>query len=203
MLKKTLAFAALLSATSYLGAKTAPIGSVVAHGDLRLDGFAVKGSGTAFDGTLVETGSGSQSDADLLLSNGTRINLHSDSRVTLYRDHLVLDRGEAVMTAPAPFQVEVKGLLVRTTGPTAGERIALDGGGGVGVVAQTGQLEVIGSRGEVLSLVGPQKSEFFARDRDGRWSATDAPFPVFNDDHGADHGNGNGNGHHHHHHPSH
>src|SRR5215469_16554453 len=64
VLRRMLAFAMLLSTVSYLGAKTGSIGSVVAHGKLRVDGHAVKGSCTAFEGTVVETGSDGQSDAD-------------------------------------------------------------------------------------------------------------------------------------------
>src|SRR5271166_248756 len=107
MLRKLSVFAVMLCVGSCLAARTVAIGSVVAQGELQIDGHPVQGSGTVFDGTMVETGSESQSSADLRLSNGIRITLHNNSSGTLYRDHIVLVRGEADMAAPDSFRVEV------------------------------------------------------------------------------------------------
>lgn len=205
MLRKMLALALLLSATTYLDAESGSIGSVLAHGEIRVDGYAVKGSGTAFDGTVVEIGSDAQSGADLLLVNGTRITLHSNSHGTLFRDHFVLDRGEAEMSAPAlPYRIEVDALVVRTTGSNSSARIAIGAEHTIGVFAKGGQVEVAGDRGNVLTLVGPQIPRSFSRDADGHWHVSGSPAHGFNTSGQGDNGKGvDGNNGHHHPHPSH
>ena len=203
-MRKTLAFLMVLSAASSLEAKTRPIGSVVAHGELRVDGYAVKGSGTAFDGTAIETGSDARSDADLLLSNGTRITLHSNSRGILFRDHFVLDRGEAEMSAPAPYRVEVDGLMVRSIGPNSSERIVIGSDHAIGIFAKEGRLEVAGSRVSVLAVIEPQNSRSFSRDANGHWNVSDASAQGFNEPGRGNNGEGiDRNRGHHHPHPSH
>jgi hypothetical protein len=202
MLNKTMVIVALLAATACLGAKTASIGSVVAHGELRVDGYAIKGSGTAFEGTIVETSPEDQSNADLLLSNGTRITLHNNSKGTLYHDHLVLDRGEADLVSSAPFRIDADGLAVRTTGTTASSRIVMGSRDTVGVMSEDGQLEVAGTHGAILAFMNPQNSRTFVRDEKGSWCVGSTSSNLYHDkDHGHD-GDGGEYGHHHHHHPS-
>jgi hypothetical protein len=206
VLRRMLAFAMLLSAVSYLGAKTGSIGSVVAHGELRVDGHAVKGSCTAFEGTVVETGSDGQSDADVLLGNGIRITLHSNSHGTLFRDHFVLDRGDAEVYAPATYRVEVDALVVRTTGSSSSARIEIGEGHAIGVFAKEGHVEVAGDRGNVLALIEPRNPRSFSRDAGGIWNVSATSTHTFNMPGGENHGKGNGpdqNRGHHHPHPSH
>ena len=206
MFRKMLALAVLLSAVSHLEGKTRPIGSVVARGELLVDGYSIKGSGTAFDGTVVETGPEAQSGADLLLGNGTRITLHSNSHGTLFRDHLILDRGEAEISASAPYRVQIDTLVVRTTESNSGARIAIGAGRTIDVFAKEGPLEVIGSRGEILSSIGPHKAQDFTRNGKGGWGVSDASHRGFHDDHRDDHDHDKGDhddhGHHNHPHPS-
>ena len=205
-MRKTLAFLMVLSAASSLEAKTRPIGSVVAHGELRVDGYAVKGSGTAFDGTAIETGSDARSDADLLLSNGTRITLHSNSHGTLFRDHFVLDRGDAEMYAPATYRLEVDALVVRTTGSSSSARITIGEGHAIGVFAKEGHVEVDGDRGNVLALIEPRNPRSFSRNAGGNWNVSATSAQAFNVPGRENNGKGNGpdqNNGHHHPHPSH
>jgi hypothetical protein len=204
MLRKTLAIAMLLSAASHLEAKTGPIGSVVARGEMRVDGYAIKGSGTAFDGTVVETGSDAQSGADLLLGNCTRITLHSNAHGTLFRDHFVLDRGEAEMSAPTPYRVEVDTLVVRTTESNSSARIAIGEGHAIGVFVKEGQVEVVENRGNVLALVGPQNPRSFSRDAHDNWTVSAASDQGSNKPGHDNNGQGqNQNNGHNHPHPSH
>jgi hypothetical protein len=206
MVRRMLAFAMLLSTVSYLGAKTGSIGSVFAHGELRVDGHPVKGSCTAFEGTVVETGSDGQSDADMLLGNGIRITLHSNSQGTLFRDHFVLDRGDAEMYAPATYRLEVDALVVRTTGSSSSARITIGEGHAIGVFAKEGHVEVDGDRGNVLALIEPRNPRSFSRNAGGNWNVSATSAQAFNVPGRENNGKGNGpdqNNGHHHPHPSH
>ena len=170
MLKRIPLLVVLLSTACSLQAETGPIGSVFARGELRVDGHTIKGSCTAFDGTVVETGSEPQSDANLRLTNGARITLHGNSRGTIYRDHFVLDRGEADLAAPAQYLLEADELVIRTTKPNSTEQIAIGAEHAIGVFAKEGQVEVTSPKGDVLGVVGPRNSLTFVRDTNGRWT---------------------------------
>jgi hypothetical protein len=205
-MRKMLAFAVLLSAACYLEAKTGPIGSIVARGELRVDGHAIKGSGTAFDGAVVETGSDGQSEAYLLLRNGIRITLHSNSHGTVFSDHFVLDRGEAEMYAPETYRVVVDALVVRTTRSSSSVRIAIGGGHAIGVFPKEGQVEVAGDRNNVLALLDPQNPRSFSCNAGGNWNVSATSAQAFNQLAHENNGKGNGpdqNNGHHHPHPSH
>jgi hypothetical protein len=204
MLKKTPLVVALLWTASCLNAETGPIGSVLAHGELRVDGHAIKGSGTAFDGSVVETGSEVQSNADLRLVDGARITLHSNSHGTFYRDHFVLDRGEAEVSSPAPYRVEVDALVVRTTGSNSSARITIGQGHAIGVFAKEGHVKVAGDRGNVLALVDPQNPQSFSRDAGGNWRVSASSDQGSNNQGQDNNGQGGNQGTgHNHRHPSH
>ena len=68
MISKLFAAAMVLCAASYATAGTTAIGTVSARGSLRVDGYAVKGDATLFNGTVVETG---QASAALRLNKGS------------------------------------------------------------------------------------------------------------------------------------
>jgi len=201
MLRKLSVLAVIVCIGSSLSAGTVSIGSVVARGVLRIDGHTVQGSGTVFDGTMVETGPDSLSSADLRLSNGTKITLHNNSYGTLYRDHFVLVRGEADMAAPGSFRVEVSGLVIRASEPSARELIAVGPGGAVSVLARTGQLQIVGDRGQVLAQIHAQEPLTLMRNGDHDWQIGGASSRSFSDgDHGGDGDGDNGEDHHHKHH---
>lgn len=207
MLRKFAVLAVIVCAGSCVEAGNASIGSVVAQGELRMDGHSVQGSGTVFDGTMVETGSELQSTADLRLSSGTKITLHNNSSGTLYRDRFVLIRGEADMDASGSFRVEVSGLVIKPSVPGTSELIAIAPGGAVSVLARTGQLQIEETSGQVLAQIHPQQPQAFSRNANGDWQIGGASSQDSRDgDQGcnADGGHGDDCDHHHrHHHHSH
>ncbi len=198
MLRKLLVIVAISCVSSCVKAGTTSIGSVVAQGQLRIDGHPIQGSGTVFDGTRVETGSESQSTADLRLSNGTKITLHNNSCGTLYGDHFVLVRGEAEMTATGSFRAEVSGLLIQPSEPRTSELISIGPGGDVRVLARTGQLQIVGDHGQVLAQMHTQEPRSFIRTGDRDWQIGEADSRGFGD--GGGDGGGDDHDHHHRHH---
>jgi hypothetical protein len=205
MLKQLSALISILCAASCLTAGTDSIGSVVAQGDLRIDGHPVQGSGTIFDGTIFETGSEPNSTADLRLNNGTKITLHSDSSGALYRDHFVLIRGAAETTAIGPFRVEVNGLVIQPSERRASEMVAILSGGAISVLAQTGQLQIAANRGQLVTQLGPQQMQAFTQNGNGGWRVGEPSWRYAgNGEHGGDGGGDSGDDwdhrHPHHHH---
>ena len=75
MLSRMYLLAGALCVSSYALAVTPSIGSVTARGETKIDNQQVAGSGTVFDGSVVETGQSIASAADLRLANNVEITL--------------------------------------------------------------------------------------------------------------------------------
>lgn len=136
-------------------AATPSIGTVTAHGEMRVDSYAVQGSGTVFEGSVVETGESAQSMADVRLGNDSVITLYGDSRGTLHRDHFELQRGEIKLASSSSFRVEVNGLAVSPSGAHVTGLVSIDAGNTVNVIAQSGDFEVRGNSGTTVAEVHP------------------------------------------------
>ena len=142
----------LLCTFSYATAATSTIGTATARGDMRVDGYTVKGDATLFDGTVVETG---QASAALRLNKGVEIKLSTDSRGTLYRDRLVLQKGASEWTPSSSFQVDANGLLVTPNEPNSRGVVSMGGTNTVEVAALSGGFKVTDDRGQLLASVTP------------------------------------------------
>jgi hypothetical protein len=170
MLKKLQAVAVLLCMLSYATAGTVSIGTASARGDMRVDSYAVKGNATLFDGSVVETG---QATADLRLAKGTEITMATGSRVTLYRDRLVLQRGESEVTSNS-FQLEANGLRVTPREPNSQGVVSLKASNTVEVAALKGSFGVTTDQGVLLASVRPGHAVSFAMQA----GATSTPFSA-------------------------
>jgi len=148
-------FAAVVYVASYAVAATPSIGTVTARGETQIDRYPVKGSGTVFDGSVVETGQTAQSVADLRLSDGSVITLYVGSRGIVYRDHFVLQQGRAQVSASNSYRVEVTGLLVTPSGNNGNEVVSIEPGNAVDVVAQTEGVVVTGPTGSLIAQLHP------------------------------------------------
>jgi hypothetical protein len=159
MLKKLQVVAVLMCMLSYSAAGTVSIGTASARGDMRVDSYMVKGNATLFDGSVVETG---QASANLRLDKGTQITMSTASRGTLYRDHLVLQRGESEMAASPSFKVEANGLRVTPTEPNSRGVVSLLAGNTVEVAVLNGAFGVTNDHGVLLASVRPGRTASFA-----------------------------------------
>jgi hypothetical protein len=164
MLRKLQVVAVLMCMLTYAEAGTVSIGTASARGDMRVDSYVVKGNATLFDGSVVETG---QASADLRLGKGTAITMSTDSRGTLYRDHLVLHRGESEVAASPSFKLEANGLRVTPSEPNSRGVVSLKAGNTVEVAALNGSFGVTNVNGVLLASVRHGQVASFAMQAGG------------------------------------
>jgi hypothetical protein len=126
---------------------------------MRVDGSAITGNATLFDGTAIET---SQAFAILRLNKGTEIRLGSGSVGMLYRDHMVLQHGKSELSTSDSFQMQASGFHVIPTEANARGTVFVTGQGSIQVAAMTGVFQVTNSRGFVLAQVHPGSAMNFA-----------------------------------------
>jgi len=169
MLKKLQVIAVLMCVSSYAGAGAVSIGTASARGDMRVDSYTVKGNATLFNGSVVETG---QASADLRLAKGTEITMATDSRGTLYRDRLVLQRGKSELAATKSFQLEAIGLHVTPSAPNSRGIVSMRSAGTVEVAAVTGSFGVTNNQGILLANVRPGVPVSFAVQAGGEAAKT-------------------------------
>jgi hypothetical protein len=155
MLSRVYFLAGALCVSSYALAASPSIGSVTARGETRIDNYDVKGSGTVFDGSMVETGQSISSAADLRLANNVEIDLLRDSRGTLYHDRFVLQRGTAQLGSTGSFQIQANGLVVVPTEAHSSGTVSIDPASSVTVAANGGTLEIRNSAGAAIARVRP------------------------------------------------
>jgi hypothetical protein len=155
MLSRLYLFAGALCVSSYALAASPSIGSVTARGETKIDNYEVRGSGTLFDGSVVETGQSVSSGADLRLAGNAEITLLRDSRGTLYRDRLVLQRGTAQLGLTDSFRVQASGVLVVPVEEHSSGIVSIDAGNAVTVEARNGTLEIRDSSGAGIARVRP------------------------------------------------
>lgn len=163
MLSQLKPLAVVMCMLSYAAATTASIGTVITHGDMRVDNYSVKGNATLFDGTVVETG---QASADLHLQQGTTLRIASDSRSTLFHDHLVLQRGKTEFAGSAPFHIDANGLMIAAVEPNAHAVISLHPETGLEVTSVSGTFAVRNEQGRLLASVSPGRPGSFAPNTD-------------------------------------
>ena len=164
MIDKLKVLVVVLCMLSYAEAGTVSIGTASARGDMRVDNNTVTGSATLFDGSVVETG---QASADLHVGKGTEITMASSSRGTLYRDHLVLQKGASELSASGSFKVEAEGLRVTPSEPNSRGTISLRSGNKVEVAALSGSFGVMNQQGIQLASVRPGQPLSFAMQAGG------------------------------------
>lgn len=156
--KMPFAAAILLTFSSVAFASTA-IGTASAAGTIRVDGYAVTGNATLFDGSAIEA---IQTPATLRLTEGTQIKLAPGSQGTLYRDRMVLNCGKSELSASDTFRVESNGLRITATGSTAHGIVAVTPSKTIQVAALSGDLQVANSTGFVLARIRSGSAMSFA-----------------------------------------
>ncbi len=152
MNKKLPAAVMLLSMLPYATAGTSAIGTASARGDMRVDGYSVKGDATLFNGSVVESG---QASVALRLSKGGEAKLATDSRGAFYSDRMVLQHGSTEWTPASNYAVNADGLLVAPDAPHSRGVVSVSKANTVEVAALTGGFRVSDSRGLLLAHVTP------------------------------------------------
>ncbi len=150
------------------------IGTASARGDMRVDGYIVRGDATLFDGTMVEAG---QASVALRLNKGVDVKLSTSARGTLHRDRLVLQRGSSEWAGSTSFLVEANGLRVTASGANSRGVVSISTANTVEVSALAGELRVTDSQGLHLASVRPGNAVAFGAPQ--TWGKGAIPMTLF------------------------
>jgi hypothetical protein len=154
MLVKLQSAIALFTSSCLVSVAASPssVGFVVTNGQAQVDGAAVKGNSTLFQGSVVEAGSVT---SDLMFPGGSNLLLQPDSAVKVYREYAVLQRGEA--TQRGAHVLVADGLKVSSLSPQGSVFIDLQDKSHLKVAAQGGAAEVRNPAGVLLARLEPGK----------------------------------------------
>jgi hypothetical protein len=134
-----------------------PIGVVSSSGEFRVDGSAIQGNSTLFDGNVVETTFASS----VLQISSAQLTLLPESRATVYRDRAVIEKGSGIVTHARQLIVEAASLRIA---PSAGDAIVqVDKAGQSQVVVATkaGSAEVRNASGLLIASLNPNMALAF------------------------------------------
>ncbi|HWG20369.1 MAG TPA: hypothetical protein VG225_07540 [Terracidiphilus sp.] len=159
MFSKTYLAAGFFLAASSLAVASTAIGTASTRGDIRVDGYAVSGNATLFDGTAVET---SQATATLRLDKGTQIKLGTGTLGTLYRDHMILQHGKSELASSNSYQLQASGFHVTASEPNSRGVVTVNELGAIQVAAISGSFQVTNGNGLVLAKVVPGTAQSFS-----------------------------------------
>jgi hypothetical protein len=159
MLVKLQSAISLLTCSCLVSVAASPssIGFVVTSGQVQVDGAAVQGNSTLFQGDLVQAGNGT---SDLMFSGGSNLLLQPQSTVKVFREYGVLLHGVAIQRGPHALVVD--GLKVTSLSPQGGALVDLQDGSHLKVSAQGGAAEVRNPAGALVARLEPGKVLSFA-----------------------------------------
>jgi len=136
-----------LSSLGLLSAATSGIGVAMSEGNILINSSSAAGNATIFNGSTLETQSAS---SQIHLNGGAQLRLASDSRGTVFNDHVDLQKGSASITG---YSANASGLNVRADGK-ASATISMRDRGVIEVAALTGDVHVFNAAGlNVANLV--------------------------------------------------
>jgi hypothetical protein len=144
----------MLLVGAFLSAPAAPdaIGIATARGGFILDRSPVQGNTTLFDGGVLETLS---FPSVLTLQSGSEIRLGSTSRGRIYRDRLVLEKGEGQMDRASNFRFEALGLRILPDSSGTKAHVTLLRNQRVVVSALAGNVRVTTAEGILVARLDP------------------------------------------------
>lgn len=125
------------------------IGFAMASSSFQIDNSQVSGNATVFDGSVVETKTGF---SDLRLAEGARVRLGSESRATVYRDRIRLEKGMGEVTAVVAYSIETERLRITPNASGAALTVSVEGPE-VRVAARRGDLSVATTEGYLIASV--------------------------------------------------
>jgi hypothetical protein len=136
---KTVLACAFSSTLTLLSAATPGIGVAMSQGNILINSAQSAGNATVFSGNTLETGT---SASQVRLTGGAELRLATDSRGTVFADHVDLDRGSARI---AGYSANAKGLSVRAEGSSSASITMREGV--VQIAALTGNVHVFNAAG--------------------------------------------------------
>ncbi len=130
------------------------IGVVVAKGSVAVDTSRVAGSGTLFEGSVVET---TKATSELRMAGGARMLLDSGSRGKVYRDYVVLEKGAGQLEQAAGFGIHAGSFRIDAASP-AKAKVEWNGAKQVKVTAFGGPVQVRNEAGLLLAKLMPGRA---------------------------------------------
>jgi hypothetical protein len=112
----------------------------MSEGSILIDNSRAAGNATIFEGTILETRSAV---SQVHLNGGAQLRLASDSRGTVYTDHVNLEKGTARI---AGYSANASGLNIRADG-SASATVSMRDQGVVQIAALTGSVHVFNAAG--------------------------------------------------------
>jgi hypothetical protein len=128
------------SSLGLLSAATSGIGVAMSQGNILINSSSAAGNATIFNGSTLETLAAT---SQVRLNDGAQLRLATDSRGTVFSDHVDLQKGSASITG---YSANANGLKVRADG-TASAMISMRDQGVVEVAALTGSVHVFDAAG--------------------------------------------------------
>jgi hypothetical protein len=148
----------LSSSGGLLAAATPGIGIAMSQGNILINSSLAAGNATIFDGNTLETQSAA---SQVRLNDGAQLRLSSDSRGTVFSDHVDLQKGSASIVG---YSANAGGLNVRADGK-ASAAISMRDQGVVEIAALTGSVHVFNAAGfNVANLVPGRALDLRAQD---------------------------------------
>ena len=127
------------------------IGFVKSTGDFRVDGSAVRGNGTVFEGNLVETTSA----RSVIQLGDAQITLAPQSRARVFRDRTVLEKGTGFVNGGAHHVIEAATLRIVASVRESVVQIEITSPSRVTVATRGGAAEVRNSSGVLTASMRP------------------------------------------------
>ena len=142
----------ILTVVSALGLMAASsIGVVKSPGEFRLDGSTIRNNATVFDGDVIET-----SAARSVISIGnTHFAMLPDSRVTIYRDKVQIEKGSGIVSNSTGYEVEAGPVRITPNSSDAALSISVIGDKRVVASALTGGGTVSSAEGVLIAKLNP------------------------------------------------
>jgi hypothetical protein len=134
-----------------LSAASPSIGFVKSAGEFRVDGSAVRGNSTVFDGAVVETTAA----RSVIQLADAQITLAPDSRVRVYHDRTVLEKGSEFVKDGSRYVMEAATLRIAPSVRESVVQIELITPSRVAVSASGGSAEVRNSSGVLTASLRP------------------------------------------------
>jgi hypothetical protein len=140
-----------------VAASPSSIGFVVTSGQVQVDGAAVHGNSTLFQGNVVKAGDAT---SDLMFPGGSNLLLQPGSTVTVFREYGVLEHGAAVQRGHQALLAD--GLRVYSLSPQGAVLVDVRDKSHLKVTAQGGPAEVRNPAGLLVARLEPGKALDFS-----------------------------------------
>ena len=127
------------------------IGFVKSTGEFRVDGAAVRGNGTLFDGNLIETAAA----RSVIRFADAEVTLAPESRARVYRDRTVLEKGSGFVRDGARHVIEAATLRIVPSARDSVVQVEITSPTYVTVATRNGAAEVRNSSGVLTASLLP------------------------------------------------